>query len=286
MVYELIVPKLDSSASLDLFFHELSLIPPNCQELYLNLRDIDCIKPYGALSLALATSAWCQQGKVFILKNADLQILTYLDQIDYFRTFPESIILSPFDRPIETCNRSANANNLLEIIPLPSTSLLNAQAQALLLPRAKRVLLNSFSEKSKSVEKILTMISEITGNIPHSKSEGYFTMQRYYKDRRAKIHIAIGDVGIGIKKSLSHIDLTNLYSDLSFIQYALRLGTTSKQEARGLGLAGVYSSINELSGLFRIRSGTASVLLQKNSSKFFENLPHIPGTQIEIIVQE
>lgn len=284
--FEIIVPKLDNTASLDLLFQNLALVPANCNELHLNFQDVAWITPSGLLTLTLITRYWLQNSRVIVFKEVSSNILAYLERVDFFRTFPEGVALSPFCKSFEQFKRALHSNQLLEITPLPSVSLLNAQAQALLLRRAKGVLMNSFAEKAKSVEKLLTIIAEIAGNIPHSQKEGYCAMQTYVRDRRAIIHMAIADLGIGIRGSLSQTQSSELSTDLDFIQYALKPGTTSKMETRGLGLTGVYDSIKGLSGLFRIRSGTASVLLQGGTRKTFENLFYVPGTQVEIIVRE
>lgn len=283
---EIICPKLNTTSCLDILFEQLSNIPEYCEQVSLNFRNVDFITPSGALTLALVSQDICRKGKIILLSEVNTEILSYLERIDYFQTFPEKIILSRHNSSFESFWRSSKSHNLLEITPIPCEQLNNAYAQALFLPRAEAVLMNSFAKQANSIEKILTMISEIAGNIIHSNDQGYCTIQTYSKDGRVRIHTAIGDFGIGIRKSLLEFNDIQLIEEADFITHALKLGTSSKEGARGLGLAGVYESIQGLSGGFWVRSGTAGILLQGKSFKIFSNLNYVPGTQVEMSVRQ
>lgn len=283
---EIVCCNLDNSKCLEVLFREILGVPPICREVTINFKNVHWITPSGALALTLITHQLVQNGQVIILSEISTPLLAYLERIDYFQNFAGRVAISPFCRPFERLNRSATSHNLLEIWPIPCAEDANAQARALLLPKAEAVLTKSFAEKAKAIQKILTMISEIAGNISHCQEIGYCAIQTYDQHGRARIHIAIGDLGIGIRKSLLQSKALPFKNDLDYLTYALQEGTSSKQGARGLGLSGVYESLKELRGVYIIRSGTSSIMLQGGSRIELPNLDYVPGTQVEMIIRQ
>lgn len=279
---EIVCPRLNNIYSIDALFEQVKDIS-YLEKVLIDFRNVDWVTPSGCVNLVLITDHLINSGVSVEIINLTDQIHAYLKRIDYFKCF-EGQLLEPYDDSYTTVFGRANASdNLMEIWKIPYDLSNNATILSLLLPNVARVLDSSFAEEMKTLDKILTMVSEIGSNVAHSLSLGYCTVQTYDKHNRAKIHIAIGDFGIGIKDSLQPVKFSK---DIEYIDYALQSGISSKEGVRGLGLAEVIKSVKNLCGEFTLRSGTASATIKGDVMTTKENLIDIPGTQVEIILRK
>ena len=98
------------------------------------------------------------------------------------------------------------------------------------------------------------------------------------------VKIAVMDVGIGFRKSLSH--RFKLKGDLDAIDHALLHGASRyEDEGRGHGLAAVRRFVDQWQGKLSIRSGTARLSIIPPWARGMEqerNLISFPGSQINI----
>lgn len=134
-------------------------------------------------------------------------------------------------------------------------------------------------------------LSEVCQNIiEHSENKGFVGIQKYHFQnlKRNIVKIAVMDVGIGFRESLSKRFV--LESDLQAVEKALLHGASRHaDEGRGHGLAAVRRFVNQWNGRLSIRSGTARLCLIPEWARGKEeevNLTWFPGAQINIMLPE
>jgi sensor histidine kinase regulating citrate/malate metabolism len=105
---------------------------------------------------------------------------------------------------------------------------------------------------------------------------------------RNVVKIAVMDVGVGFRKSLSH--RFKLKGDLDAIDHALLHGASRyEDEGRGHGLAAVRRFVEQWQGKLSIRSGTARLSIIPTWARGAaqeRNLISFPGSQINIMLPE
>ncbi|MCL2547698.1 MAG: hypothetical protein FWE76_00870 [Symbiobacteriaceae bacterium] len=155
--------------------------------------------------------------------------------------------------------------------------------------------LKSLFEKSRILEPVLanqlsTLLAELCQNVTqHSQDLGLVIAQvyRYHNDRDAGekgrfLQLAVGDLGIGLRGSLSKRYQTLDWDDAEVIRQALRQGVSSlSDEGRGLGLAQVYQKTALLKGSMLLHSGS-SLLHSTGGGDEFSESAYFPGTQIAL----
>jgi hypothetical protein len=109
-------------------------------------------------------------------------------------------------------------------------------------------------------------LGEVADNVRyHAQSQGWIAVQTYGAGtREERIEVAIGDVGIGIRRALeqSTTPAHRPTDDLRAIQLALKLGVTSIDDAgRGQGLPTTMDCVCELGGTVSIRTGQAIMIV-------------------------
>ncbi|MBI3398464.1 MAG: sensor histidine kinase [Deltaproteobacteria bacterium] len=124
----------------------------------------------------------------------------------------------------------------------------------------------------------------------HSENKGFVGIQKYHFNNigRNVVKIAVMDLGIGFRKSLSQ--RFSLKDDFQAIEKALLHGASRYvDEGRGHGLAAVKRLVSQWNGKLSIRSGTAKLSIIPDWSWGKEkeiNLPLFPGSQINIMLPE
>ena len=114
------------------------------------------------------------------------------------------------------------------------------------------------------------------------------TLFDFSNNKMNVVKIAVMDIGIGFKKSLS--ERFTLKDDLDAIEKALLHGATRyTEEGRGHGLAAVRRFVNQWNGKISIRSGTAKLSIIPDWARGKEkeiNLTEFPGAQINIMLPQ
>jgi Histidine kinase-, DNA gyrase B-, and HSP90-like ATPase len=232
----------------------------------IDLSKVSFIDPYGMLAL-LEIGELCQLEDVkksIILPQAP-EVCAYLDRMDFF-TFAKRYFTLEHSSPdlSEKYQRSPDSDVLLEITPI---------------------------EKSNDINGFIVALSEVCQNIiEHSETTGYVGIQKYRYQSMNKniVKIAVMDVGIGFRKSLSH--RFKLKGDLDAIDHALLHGASRyEDEGRGHGLAAVRRFVEQWQGKLSIRSGTARLSIIPTWARGMEqerNLISFPGSQINIMLPE
>jgi len=255
---------------------------------------LNWIEPYSLISLISGCRLLYQstQKKVMICCLRD-DIFRYLERMDVFDVCDTFLQVQHQVTDSGRYSRSVNSQKLLEVMTLPSSYRINPIEVKKVLRRSKNIL-TTWLDDEDLVRSVQTLVSEIAHNITHSEDEGFIAIQRYkqpYSDEdewASEIHIAIGDLGIGIQKSLLQQNPTilrkfNKGSD--YILHALEQGTSGVMGMRGIGLPRVQSLVAKWDGRLLIRSETSKVIIDRGNISVFNDLAMMPGVQISIIVR-
>lgn len=155
--------------------------------------------------------------------------------------------------------------------------------------RTKEILLQWFpNQLGRSTNEICSLLSETAENsIDHSSpSPGhgycYYVLQKYHKEGKDQIQIAVGDIGIGIRNSLKRVAPDFVSNDLLAIKRALFKGMSGRTDkSGGLGYIRVREILQQRGGMIQIRSGYGSITYtaQPEQQQTAEHRCSFPGTQ-------
>jgi anti-sigma regulatory factor (Ser/Thr protein kinase) len=186
--------------------------------------------------------------------------------------------------------RSPDSDVLLEITPIEKSNDIHFIVGRV-RDRAQAILAAHLRYDERAINGFIVALSEVCQNIiEHSENKGFVGIQKYRFQNIGKnvVKIAVMDVGIGFRKSLSH--RFKLRSDIDAIDKALLHGASRYEEAgRGHGLAAVRRFVNQWNGKLSIRSGTARLSIIPTWSRGRQqerNLTQFPGAQINILLPE
>jgi anti-sigma regulatory factor (Ser/Thr protein kinase) len=258
----------------------------------IDLRDISFIDPYGMLGL-LEIGELCMLEdvrKTVILPQSD-EVCRYLDRMDFFTFARRYFTLEESSSNLsETYQRSPDSDVLLEITPIEKTNDIHFIVGRV-RERAQSILATHLRYDEHAINGFIVALSEICQNIiEHSENKGFVGIQKYRYQSLNKnvVKIAVMDVGIGFRKSLSN--RFKLQNDLEAIDKALLQGASRyEDEGRGHGLAAVRRFVNQWNGKLSIRSGTAKLSIIPQWSRGREQergLLSFPGSQINIMLPE
>jgi len=258
----------------------------------IDLRDIDFMDPYGMIGV-LETGRMLRSKNIFktlLLPESEL-VLKYLERMDFFRYAAQYFDLVP-DKPYmpDKYLRSACSDVLLEITPIERSDDIHFIV-GLVKKRAQSILEKHLHYDEQAVNGFIVALSEVCQNIiEHSENTGFVGIQKYHfnKYNRNIVKIAVMDLGIGFKQSLSSRVAPE--DDIEAIDKAL-LHAVSRysDEGRGHGLAAVRRFVEKWDGKLSIRSGSGrlSIIPEWSWGKHREsNLAYFPGAQINIILPE
>ncbi len=186
--------------------------------------------------------------------------------------------------------RSSYSDVLLEITPVEKSDDIHFIVGKV-KDRAHSILERHLHYDDKAVNGFIVALSEVCQNIiEHSENKGFVGIQKYHFNSINKnvIKIAVMDIGIGFRKSLS--GRFSLIDDFQAIEKALLHGASRyADEGRGHGLAAVRRFVKQWNGKLSTRSGTARLSIRplwvRGKDKEF-NLAHFPGSQISILLPE
>ncbi len=258
----------------------------------IDLSDATFIDPYGMLGL-LEIGELCMLEdlrKTVILPQSD-EVIKYLERMDFFTFARRYFSLdSSAPEPSETYHRSPDSDVLLEITPIEKSDDIHFIVGRV-RDRAQAILARHLHYDDRAINGFIVALSEVCQNIiEHSETTGYVGIQKYHYPKLKKnvVKIAVMDVGIGFRKSLS--GRFRLRGDLEAIDKALLHGASRyEDEGRGHGLAAVRRFVNQWNGKLSLRSGTARLSIIPNWARGRgkeQNLALFPGSQINIMLPE
>lgn len=258
----------------------------------IDLQNVTFIDPYGMVGILEVGELFKSDGitKTICLPKSE-EVIKYLERMDFFKFASSYFKLEPSEPLIsEKYLRSSYSDVLLEITPIEKSDDIHFIVGKV-KERAQAILTTHLHYHEKAINGFIVALSEVCQNIiEHSETTGFVAIQKYHFQNinRNVVRIAVMDIGIGFRKSLSERFL--LKSDLDAIEKALFHGASRyADEGRGHGLASVKRFVDQWNGRLSIRSGTAklSIIPAWSWGKEKENnLPYFPGSQINILLPE
>ena len=259
----------------------------------IDLREASFIDPAGMVGILELGELLQSEGSrktVYLPKSEE--VLKYLERMDFFKFADSYFNLEPPKPKISgKYLRSSYSDVLLEITPIEKSDDIHFIVGRV-KDRANAILKRHLNYDEKAINGFIVALSEVCQNIiEHSENRGFVGIQKYHfhqKINKNVAKIAVMDLGIGFKKSLS--ERFPFKNDFEAIEKALLHGVSRyADEGRGHGLAAVRKFVNQWNGKISIRSGTAklSIIPKWAWGKAKEiNLTHFPGSQINIMMPE
>ncbi len=140
----------------------------------------------------------------------------------------------------------------------------------------------------KNLRELMTAVSELCTNVyEHSQDQYGCILIRKYTHQMAgyvTVGLAVGDLGIGVRGSLSVFDSQEHENPIYYLRQAME-GKTSRTTGRGgLGLRRTVEGIaTQNYGSFWIRSENASILSIGNTNRQeLSSLANLQGTQVVV----
>ncbi|MBI5043631.1 MAG: sensor histidine kinase [Nitrospirae bacterium] len=271
----------------DSFEHVLN----NIQGLsIIDLKEAAFVDPYGMVGLLEIGELLKSDGikKPLLLPESE-EVIKYLERMDFFKFADKYFSLEPAKPQIsEKYRRSSYSDVLLEITPIEKSDDIHFIVGKV-KGRAHAILAKHLHYDERAINGFIVALSEVCQNIiEHSENKGFVGIQKYHFQNLNKnvVKIAVMDIGIGFKKSLS--GRFSIKNDFDAIEKALLHGASRyADEGRGHGLAAVRRFVNQWNGRLSIRSGTARLSIIPDWSRGREketNLTHFPGSQINIML--
>lgn len=258
----------------------------------IDLRDASFIDPYGMVGFLEIGEILKSENiqKAMYLPESD-EVLRYLERMDFFKFAGKYFRLEPSEpRSPNKYLRSSYSDVLLEITPIEKSDDIHFIVGKV-KERANAILKKHLRYEERAINGFIVALSEVCQNIiEHSENRGYVGIQKYRFQNmdRNVVKIAVMDIGIGFRKSLS--ERFSFKNDLQAIEKALLHGASRyADEGRGHGLAAVRRFVNQWNGKLSIRSGTArlSIIPEWSWGKEKETkLLYFPGSQINIMLPE
>ncbi|MBI5746268.1 MAG: sensor histidine kinase [Nitrospirae bacterium] len=259
---------------------------------FVDLRGTTFIDPYGVVGLLEIGEDLKSKGaqKTLFLPQSE-DVLKYLERMDFFKFAGRYFRLEPLMPEIsEKYLRSSYSDVLLEITPIEKSDDIHFIVGKV-KSRAHAILERHLHYDERAINGFIVALSEVCQNIiEHSKNRGFVGIQKYHFKNIGKniVQIAVMDLGIGFRKSLS--ERFSLRNDLDAIEKALLHSASRYEEiGRGHGLASVRRFVSQWNGKLSIRSGTAKhSIIPKWSwgTEKEEDLSYFPGAQVNILLPE
>ena len=224
--------------------------------------DVTFIDPYGMVCI-LEIGELLKSER--ILKTIKLpeseEVLKYLERMDFFKFAVGYFNLEPSKPKLsEKYMRSSYSDVLLEITPIEKSDDIHFIVGKV-KERAHAILATHLHYDERAINGFIVALSEVCQNIlEHSETTGFVGIQKYHFQKMDKnvVKIAVMDIGIGFRKSLS--ERFSFKNDSGAIEKALLHGASRyTDEGRGHGLAAVRRFVNQWNGRLSIRSGTAKL---------------------------
>jgi hypothetical protein len=253
----------------------------------LDMDKVEFIAPYGLVVLCLlgryAKTIW---PRVVFRLPASYALRSYLGRVRFAEALQGIVELEGPDLVVDEGREKTDSEALLEITRIEERvdveNVLGYIGQ-----RVEAILAEELHYAEKEINQFKNVVAELCHNIlDHSMNWGYVTAQRYLDARSGKkyVVIGVGDLGIGIKKSLAHRFDVGQWSHGTAIVNSLRKHV-SRDEARGLGLYIVNSICHQYNGSLHLRSGDTRVYIRRGRQAQYL-ASYFPGTMLSIVLYQ
>ncbi|MCY4606503.1 MAG: hypothetical protein OXE49_19900, partial [Gemmatimonadetes bacterium] len=219
------------------------------QPLEVDLRPLHFIDPYGLVTLCLMARYGdaLSSRVVFHLPEA-FALRTYLGRVRFAAAVDEVELAGP-TLIVDQEREKEESEALLEITRIEERADIET-VLGKIGQRVEAILAEELRYTEVEINQFKNVVAELCHNIlDHSENWGYLTAQRYLDSRVGKkyVVIGVGDLGIGIKKSLSIRHDVADWSHGTAILNSLQKHF-SRDETRGLGLYIVNQICNRYNG--------------------------------------
>lgn len=247
----------------------------------IDLRPFDFIDAYATMGLALLVRHACLSGETPDLTVPDSgSVRMYLARQEFFEVISSWYEIPQELRDLQGCQWSANPR----VAPL--TKIEDEDDVSPVADRIERLLTSpAFGIPKPFAKGVWRILTETLQNVPQHASigleraePGIAVLQVY----PGCVEIAVGDIGVGLRATLSRNPACVGRSDAELQELVLRRGVSGTAvSGRGNGLCLVTDTIVKLRGLLRLQSGSAATTI---GSTIHRQNPctEFPGTQLWI----
>lgn len=248
-----------------------------------SLRDLQFIDPFGMMML-LSYIRYLSMvlDRVWVYLPRNEKVLQYLNRSGFLRE------IAPFASLIPNLPISYLERDEIWLIPVQvfrEEDDVPALVQ-LFIQSIQKLMQSEQQPLTRDQRLFCTLLSELCQNIPqHSRDRGYIAVQSYRGQTSREIHIALADLGIGLRGSLSQNHPVQHWSEVEVLHFALQQGTSASNElGRGHGLANVVKSLQPFQGKFYLRSGSG-LLSIRQGKETYQDTNFFPGVQVGLVLK-
>lgn len=267
-----------SSQHVESFYARVRQLPP-ADQYVLDMSEVSFVRPYGAIALFVAARLLSRRtGRLVELKHLKAEVQLYLKRMNLFDTGKSW--LRPSDRLEDEWARNPRTRNLLELMTIAGPNDVMS-----IVSTAERIFSRWLTVPN--LGSLLSVLSELCANVyQHSgDSHGCALIQKYESHTRGEVLVclAVGDLGCGIRESLTARHGQIGQEPLDYLHEALE-GRTARLTGRGgLGLRRVQQIAASEGGHLWLRSETAAILSHgPGQAENHCRLTLIPGTQVAV----
>jgi len=245
---------------------------------------VSFVCPYGAIVLlSVCRHLARERGRPVALVGLQEPVHAYLHRLDFFRAGRGSVVVN---RPLHgsaALMRSSASLNVLEMTVVRSLrEVYDATAHALLIFKAW------LGMDASAAHRVACCIAEACENVvEHSQDTGVVVAQKYVYADFTEVQLAIADLGVGIRQSLSSAHTEVEDTPAGWIKRAVA-GLSSRAEGVGQGLGEIRRIATRTGGSLLIRSGTGRALYAQNYARYTDvsaELGGLPGTQLSVTLR-
>ena len=255
-------------------------------EVVIDLGALRFIDPYGLVALCLmGRYARTVVQRVCFRVPPAVPLRRYLGRVRFDKAI-EGVELEGPELLVDQDREKVDSESLLELTRIQA----QADVESLLGHiglRVEAILAEELLYTAVEINQFKNVIAELCHNIlDHSMNWGYVTAQRYVDPRLRKkyVVIGVGDLGIGIKKSLSQRHDVSDWTHGAAIKNSLKQNF-SRDDNRGLGLYIVNQICNRYRGSLHMRTGDTRLYIRGRNQSEHPSV-HFPGTQVAIALYQ
>ncbi|GBD31878.1 hypothetical protein HRbin33_00839 [bacterium HR33] len=134
-------------------------------------------------------------------------------------------------------------------------------------------------------EQVRIALVEILSNVQrHSGTAKAWVVAQSYAYPVERVEIAIGDVGVGLRHSLSRLHRQRLQqmSDWEVAKFATEPGITGSELGGGTGLSAILEIVREYGGALHLASGHGCYSAYRSSEQGLDYILALPGTVVGV----
>jgi hypothetical protein len=260
----------------------------------LDLSGLRFVDPYGLVGLiSMGVSAEYRRGRAWgLLLPRSREVRSFMARTGAASWLENSFVIADGG---DVAGRTGGIDRenapLLEVMRVREAADVH-RAVARMKGRADRLLVKRLGYNALAADRFTVALAEICQNIvDHSQGEG-FVAAHYLPSAhgRGAVRLAVGDVGIGIRASLSRRYASRFpgsWDDRAAVRLAFQRHVSRVEEpGRGLGLKLVAEMVRGWNGRLLLRSGTAAYAISSSRGPRprRRNLAPFPGTQVNVFL--